>query len=721
MKRILFALAILICGAYSSAFAVDGFCTVSGTTNWNITGGEGGPTTTVTTASAFQNAIKASGPQVVIVQGDLGSVGDTTTITSSKTIIGACSGGTIHGLISVDKGSSNVIISNLTMVGGPITSDDCLDVINGGHHVFVTHCDFSEAHDECFSITKTGDYVTVSWCKFHFAAAGSHSFGDLVGSSDSITQDARALHITWHHNWYSTNVTERMPRVRFGQNHVYNNYYGCPGNLYCVGVGTNCHIRLENSYFDGVNNPWKDYSDGVRYEIGYTNNVFVNGATQPTWAVNSNATIYTPPYPYTLDPAVNVKDLVTRGAGVNTCGPLALFDGGPVTGAAPLTVTFHDYSTGDITNRLLDFGDTGTTNITTINAVNHVYSAGTFTVSLTVSGSSGSNTFTRTNFIVATGGGGTPPSITQQPQPTNVCAGATAKFSVTASGTDPLSYQWQTNSVNLSNGGDFSGVTSNVVTVSPVSASDAANYRCIVANASGSATSSVAALTVNVKSADPNSATAAATTICNGQSTTLTLNGGGGGTGETIHWYSGSCGGTSVGTGNGLSVSPTTTTTYYGRYEDGAPCSYNSACASVTITVLTDSFGCWQLQYFGAGYATNPAAAATADPDGDGMSNTNEFLAGTDPTSAASVFRITSVATDSSNNVLITWSTAGVRTNVVQATAGDAYGGYSTNGFQDISGATVIINVSGDTVTNYTDMQGATNVPTRYYRIRLAP
>src|SRR5664279_582211 len=96
-------------------------------------------------------------------------------------------------------------------------------------------------------------------------------------------------------------------------------------------------------------------------------------------------------------------------------------------------------------------------------------------------------------------------------------------------------------------------------------------------------------ITVNQQSADPTSATASATTICNGQSTILTLNGGGGGTGETIQWYSGSCGGTSEGLGNNLSVSPTTTTTYFGRYEDAAPCSFNSACAQVTITVNQQS------------------------------------------------------------------------------------------------------------------------------------
>ena len=92
-------------------------------------------------------------------------------------------------------------------------------------------------------------------------------------------------------------------------------------------------------------------------------------------------------------------------------------------------------------------------------------------------------------------------------------------------------------------------------------------------------------VTVNQKSADPTSASASVNPICHGGSTLLTLNGGGGGTGETIHWYTGSCGGTSAGTGNGLSVSPTTTTTYYGRYEDGSPCSYNSACQTVVVTV----------------------------------------------------------------------------------------------------------------------------------------
>ena len=122
----------------------------------------------------------------------------------------------------------------------------------------------------------------------------------------------------------------------------------------------------------------------------------------------------------------------------------------------------------------------------------------------------------------------------------------------------------------------------------------------------------------------------------------------------------------------------------------------------------------WQMLYFGC---TNCAQAqGDADPLGKGISNTNQFLLGLNPTNPASVFRITAIALQATN-FMITWKTAGVRTNVVQAGTG---GGYSTNEFADISGP-IVINVNGDTVTNYTDTGGATNLPTRYYRVRLAP
>jgi pectate lyase len=140
-----------------------------------------------------------------------------------------------------------------------------------------------------------------------------------------------------------------------------------------------------------------------------------------------------------------------------------------------------------------------------------------------------------------------------------------------------------------------------------------------------------------------------------------------------------------------------------------------SSSATLTIPVA-DPFSSWQSNYFGC--VSCPQAAPNADPLGKGISNTNQFLLGLNPTNPASVFRILSVAPQS-NDVVVTWATGAGPTNVVQATGGDATGGYLNN-FTDISGA-IPIPGSGDTTNNYRDVGGATNNPSRYYRIRLGP
>jgi hypothetical protein len=77
----------------------------------------------------------------------------------------------------------------------------------------------------------------------------------------------------------------------------------------------------------------------------------------------------------------------------------------------------------------------------------------------------------------------------------------------------------------------------------------------------------------------PTSITATQNTICNGTSTTLTANGAIG----TVYWYTGGCGTTFIGTGNSITVTPSTTTTYFARnYNSGL---FSSSCASTTITV----------------------------------------------------------------------------------------------------------------------------------------
>ncbi len=79
----------------------------------------------------------------------------------------------------------------------------------------------------------------------------------------------------------------------------------------------------------------------------------------------------------------------------------------------------------------------------------------------------------------------------------------------------------------------------------------------------------------------PTSATASATTITQGQNTTLSVTGGNVGNGQWV-WYTGSCGGTQIGTGSSLSVTPNGTTTFYVR---GEGCGSNTNCVQVTVNV----------------------------------------------------------------------------------------------------------------------------------------
>ena len=87
-------------------------------------------------------------------------------------------------------------------------------------------------------------------------------------------------------------------------------------------------------------------------------------------------------------------------------------------------------------------------------------------------------------------------------------------------------------------------------------------------------------MTVNPTPATP---TVGATgNICSGTSFTLSATTS---PGATIEWFTGSCGGSPVGSGLTLSVSPSTTTTYFARARDTTTGCTSAACASQTVNV----------------------------------------------------------------------------------------------------------------------------------------
>ena len=281
----------------------DGYAASAGTT-----GGGNASSQTVSSASAFKSAVSGDSSKVIIVNGRF-NLGGNVTIGSNTTIKGANSSSGLYGG-SVFLPGTNYIIQNMTF--GP-TNEDVMEA-SGGTKIFIHKCTFHDSTDELFSIKREADYVTVSWCRFYFDSPDNHSFGNLIGHSDDHTADRGKLHVTMHHNWYDNGVKGRQPRVRFGYVHIYNNYYSSNNADYCIGAGYECHVRVENSHFDNVDDPWADYgAPGSGGQIGWSNLKF-EGCSQPTFMSNSFP-VFSPPYSFSMDSVDNVESIVRNGAG----------------------------------------------------------------------------------------------------------------------------------------------------------------------------------------------------------------------------------------------------------------------------------------------------------------------------------------------------------------------------------------------------------------------
>jgi hypothetical protein len=133
--------------------------------------------------------------------------------------------------------------------------------------------------------------------------------------------------------------------------------------------------------------------------------------------------------------------------------------------------------------------------------------------------SNNSGTITSSQATLTVNAATAAPAITTQPSNLAVTAGQTAAFSVVASGTAPLSYQWRKNTANIS-GATASSYTTPVTT----SADNGATFDVVVSNSVGNITSAQAKLTVSFAPVAPTITTQPANQTVNaGQTATFSV------------------------------------------------------------------------------------------------------------------------------------------------------------------------------------------------------
>ena len=203
--------------------------------------------------------------------------------------------------------------------------------IKGGTHIWIDHSSFQdgpetvekyfgrkyEHRDGLVDITNEADYITISYSTFE-----NHNKTMLIGSSDSKISDEGKLHVTLHHNYFH-NVVQRLPRVRFGQVHVYNNYFasdttnGEYAYAYALGVGKNSQIYAENNVADIAG---KEYTSFVKVfggkQLTTVNNMF-NGQIIDTFNDTLTPVDWKPELFTTIDPVNEVKENVLHNAGAD--------------------------------------------------------------------------------------------------------------------------------------------------------------------------------------------------------------------------------------------------------------------------------------------------------------------------------------------------------------------------------------------------------------------
>ena len=291
-----------------------------------------------------------------------------------------------RGLWEFDEGSQNP--PDNAPWGYKIQDWDYVTIQSGARNIWIDHCDFEKSYDGIADTKAGADLVTFSWCRLGgdtegtvarqiayleklyqgtltdsrvtftfykglrdgvYAAQGiprqsvqdiiahelPHDKCNLVGSADTETQSIGYLNMTFHHIYYH-GVRQRMPRMRFGNAHVFNLYVDNSQILDGTnqGTATTCDAAVfaENNYYLEIADPFPPQSgtsppgllaqSGCRWiykgaEQSFATNTFLKnpatwiwntGTKNFTWAAAPEPNARVLPYSYVADPVDYTKN-----------------------------------------------------------------------------------------------------------------------------------------------------------------------------------------------------------------------------------------------------------------------------------------------------------------------------------------------------------------------------------------------------------------------------
>lgn len=302
--------------------------------NGGTTGGSGSNAVTVTVSTGTQlaNALKnrdLNRPLTIRVNGTItpGNSGGLEKFDikdmNNVSIIGVGNNALFDGIGLKVFRANNVIIRNLRIRYVNIGDMDAITIEGPARNVWIDHNELynrlnvdKDYYDELVSGKKDIDNITISYNYMHDSWKTS-----LWGSSDSDNYNRR---ITFHHNRWE-NVNSRLPLFRFGQGHIFNNYYK---NMLESGINPRMGavIRVENNVFEDAKNPivslyssslgyWDvrgNQFNNVSWSSSSSDGVIAGPNVQSTGTLNL-------PYSFDLLPASEVKSYVLANAGVNKC------------------------------------------------------------------------------------------------------------------------------------------------------------------------------------------------------------------------------------------------------------------------------------------------------------------------------------------------------------------------------------------------------------------